>query len=226
MVRAGHTVRVCKEGAAVSGNSHYFTSSPEAASRPRSVHIRVRGVELEILTDSGVFAKRGLDFGTRVLIETVTLPPQAEAVDLGCGYGVVAAVLGRVYPESQWTLLDVNERAVSLAQRNVCLGDRARVLVSDGFAAVPDLRADAVVLNPPIRAGKSVVYRLFAESAQHLRPDGALWVVIHKKHGAPSARERLTAWFGDVALAERESGYHVFCCRNPIAERGNADVLT
>ncbi|MCL6517317.1 methyltransferase [Alicyclobacillus sp.] len=205
--------------------NHYYTPTPQVESQPRRVRVRVRGVELEITTDSGVFAKRGLDYGTRVLLETVQLPAAAEAVDLGCGYGVVAAVLGRVFPDSRWTLLDVNERAIELARRNVGLGERARLFVSDGFSAVPELMADAVVLNPPIRAGKSVVYRLFAESAQHLREEGSLWVVIHKKHGAPSARDRLELLFGSVELADRDAGYHVFHCRAPkISENQNGPL--
>jgi 16S rRNA (guanine1207-N2)-methyltransferase len=176
------------------------------------VTARVRGVELRLITDSGVFSKRGIDFGTRLLMETVDLPDRGTMVDLGCGYGVVAATLGVVYPETEWILLDVNERAVELARQNTtALGARRRVLQSDGFAAVSDLKADAILLNPPIRAGKAVVYQLFQEARDHLLPGGKFWIVIHKKHGAPSAKEKLEELFGRVTLADRDSGYHVFC---------------
>ncbi|MCL6593588.1 MAG: methyltransferase [Alicyclobacillus sp.] len=165
------------------------------------------------MTDAGVFSKRGLDYGTRVLIESVVLPAAADVVDLGCGYGAVAAVLGLVYPHSRWTLLDVNERAVALAAHNVQhLGPRARVLVSDGFAAVPDVRADAILLNPPARAGKAVVYRLLAEAAAHLQERGKLWVVVHKQQGADSVRRELGKLFQQVERAERVRGYSVWCC--------------
>jgi 16S rRNA (guanine1207-N2)-methyltransferase len=193
-------------------DSHYYTHTPASESRPTQVTARVRGVELRLTTDSGVFSKRGIDFGTRLLIETVELPDRGTMVDLGCGYGVVAATLGVVYPQTEWVLLDVNERAVELARQNTtALGARRRVLQSDGFAAVPDLKADAILLNPPIRAGKAVVYQLFQEARDHLLPGGKFWIVIHKKHGAPSAKEKLEELFGHVALADRDSGYHVFC---------------
>jgi 16S rRNA (guanine1207-N2)-methyltransferase len=197
-------------------DSHYYTHTPTSESRPTVVTVRVRGIELRLTTDSGVFSKRGLDFGTRLLIETVDLPNRGTMVDLGCGYGVVAASLGTVYPETQWFLLDVNERAVDLAYRNTgALGSRRQVLQSDGFAEVPNLKADAILLNPPIRAGKAVVYRLFEEARDHLLPGGKFWIVIHKKHGAPSAKDKLEELFGQVTLVDRESGYHVFC-----SERG------
>ncbi len=118
-----------------------------------------------------------------------------------------------MYPRTRWVLLDVNERAVALARENVqCLGGRAEVFVSDGFAAVPDLAADAILLNPPVRAGKAVVWRLFTESRHHLVPGGALWVVIQKKQGAPSAKAYLEQQFASVETVARDAGYHVFRC--------------
>ncbi|MBX5436901.1 MAG: class I SAM-dependent methyltransferase [Alicyclobacillaceae bacterium] len=192
---------------------HYFSESPASASEPRRVSVSVRGVTVDVWTDSGVFAKRGLDYGTKVLLEHVQLADAGTAVDLGCGHGVVAAVLGVVYPASRWVLLDINERAVALAKRNTAhLGSRAQVLVSDGFSAVPALTAADVVLNPPIRAGKAVVYRLFEESRQHMDLGGRLWVVIQKKQGAPSAKEKLATLFRSVDTVARDAGYHVFRC--------------
>lgn len=190
---------------------HYFTNSSEVASQSRQFVVRVRGVELQLESEAGVFSKRGLDFGTRLLIEAVTLPESGLAVDLGCGYGPVASALGRVYPHSRWLMLDVNARAVEVARRNVRqLGERATALVSDGFSEAGSVRADAILLNPPIRAGKSVIYRLFEESLAHLNPDGALWIVIQKKQGAPSARTELERLFPVVTDVTRAGGYHVF----------------
>lgn len=192
---------------------HYFTNNnSKQAADEREVMARVRGLEVRLQTDAGVFSKRGLDFGSRLLIEHVTLPQGAFVVDLGCGYGPVTAILGQVYPDSQWILADVNERAVQLAWRNTTsLGNRRRVVVSDGFCEIQDEEVDAVVLNPPIRAGKSVVYRLFAEARAHLRKGGSLWIVIQKKHGAPSAKKELERLFPLVQDVARSGGYHVFC---------------
>ncbi len=198
---------------------HYYSAQPTSSHRLSRIHLAVRGISLEMWTDAGVFSKRGLDFGTRVLVQAVTLPVSGTVVDLGCGYGAVAAVLGRVYPQTHWVLLDVNPRAVELAERNVlALNGRATVRISDGFSAVPSLKSDAVLLNPPIRAGKGVVYRLFEEAAQHLTDGGVLWVVIQKKQGANSAKAYLESIFAYVNLESRESGYHVYSCTKTLTE--------
>ncbi len=195
-------------------SSHYYSADPMSESRPHDVMVRVRDVELRLTTDSGVFAKKGLDFGTRLLIETVDLTGRVHIVDLGCGYGVVAAALAKVYPETTWTMLDVNRRAVELAHKNTdFLGERRKVYQSDGFAEVPDVVADAVLLNPPIRAGKAVIYRLFEEARNHLVEGGDFWIVIQKKHGAPSAKKKLEELFGNVRLVDRAAGYHIFHAR-------------
>jgi 16S rRNA (guanine1207-N2)-methyltransferase len=195
------------------GNQHYYSGQPGSNHEFRDVRFKIRGVELTLTTDAGVFSKRGIDFGTRVLLEAVELHETDFVVDLGCGYGVVTAVLARVYPETRWLLLDVNERAVNLAMQNVSrFGGRVDLAVSDGFGARDDVMADAIIANPPIRAGKSVVYRLFEESKSHLRDGGALWVVIHKKHGAASAAVKLGELFEQVDLVTRQSGYHIFRC--------------
>ncbi|RIV24582.1 class I SAM-dependent methyltransferase [Alicyclobacillaceae bacterium I2511] len=188
-------------------------------SRPTQISVVARGISLQLWTNAGVFSKRGLDFGTRVLIEAVNLPESGLLVDLGCGYGAAAAILGRVYPQTQWVLLDVNPRAIELAARNLSTQvDRTQVWVSDGFSAVPALQADAILLNPPIRAGKGVVYHLFDEAAWHLVPDGVLWVVIQKKQGADSAKKYLESIFTRVDMAGHQSGYRVYACRGPASK--------
>jgi 16S rRNA (guanine1207-N2)-methyltransferase len=195
-------------------NEHYYSSTPNSESKPLTVQFKVRGLEVRLTTDSGVFAKKGLDYGSRLLIETVILPDVGAVVDLGCGYGAIAAVLSKVYPRTSWLLLDVNERALELARKNVLQGsERVEAVVSDGFSAVDHVAADAILLNPPIRAGKAVIYRLFEDSARHLKPSGSLWIVIHKKHGAESAKTELSRHFEHVELVTRNAGYHIFHSR-------------
>lgn len=196
-------------------SDHYFANQPDVPSHPRVVRFDIGGRAFALMTDAGVFSKSGLDFGTRVLLETVqVVPPDGRFVDLGCGYGPVGVVLGTLYPASAWTMVDVNARAVELARANVERhGVAAQVVQADGVKGLGLREVDGVFLNPPIRAGKTVVYRLFAESAEVLREGGALWVVIHKKHGAASAQRELELRFRSVELADRKSGYHVFRCR-------------
>lgn len=193
---------------------HYYTKQPMVKSDPHTVRVIVRGIEIQLKTDNGIFSKKGLDYGTRLLIETVELPNRAHAVDLGCGYGPVSSVLASIYTDSRWTLLDINERAVLLAKENTSkYNERMSYYVSDGFSAVPNLQSTTILLNPPIRAGKETIYRLFSESKEHLQEGGMLWVVMQKKQGAPSAKEFLSMLFPEVTIEKKKSGYYIFCCK-------------
>ena len=84
------------------------------------------------------------------------------------------------------------------------------ILESDLFAAVKDQAFDVVLTNPPIRAGKETVHTIFAEAWNHLRQGGQLWVVIQKKQGAPSAKAKLEALFGQVEEVTKDKGYRIF----------------
>jgi 16S rRNA (guanine1207-N2)-methyltransferase len=191
---------------------HYYSSQPDTAHDVREIHAELRGRAFRFLTDTGVFSKKGVDFGSRLLIETAALPDEGVFADVGCGYGPIGIAVVATVPNSQAVLLDVNTRAVALARKNAEINgvaDRVTALVSDGFEAAGERRFDAVLINPPIRAGKQVVYRLFAEARDHLKPSGTLWVVIRKKQGAASARDELNRLFTSVDVAKQKKGYWI-----------------
>lgn len=191
---------------------HYFTSRPETSGEERQITARLKGLEFRFWTDAGVFSRQGIDFGTRLLIETVQLPEAGEILDLGCGYGPVGIVCAKAAPSCRVTMVDVNRRALLLAERNARLNGvsrRVTILESDGLRALSDRLFDAVLINPPIRAGKAVVYRLFAEALEHLRPGGSLWVVIRKKQGAESAKRELEKRCQSVSRVEQKKGYWI-----------------
>ena len=140
-------------------------------------------------------------------------------LDMGCGYGVIGVTLGKRYPGLSVVMSDVNERAVELSRRNAQRnGVPARVMQSDGYADVPFRRMDWIVQNPPIRAGKSVIYAMFAEGARRLEPSGELWLVIRKQQGAESAVRYLKTLFGRVEAVSKKGGFWVLRCTQP-AER-------
>jgi 16S rRNA (guanine1207-N2)-methyltransferase len=193
-------------------NEHYYSSKPHSESERREVFAELRGRSFRFWTDSGVFSKKGVDFGSRLLIETAEVEEGSSVLDLGCGYGPVGISIARTVPETRAVLVDVNERAVELARLNARLNgveDRVECLVSDGLEQVQDRTFDHILLNPPIRAGKSVVYRLFAEAAETLSPGGFLWVVIRKDQGASSAQKELLRIFDAVEVVEKKKGYWI-----------------
>lgn len=196
---------------------HYYSENPGVEHDLRQVIFEVLDLRLNCTTDAGVFSRDGLDMGTRVLLEAL---PQLHGriLDLGCGWGPVGVALGKKYSDAQLVLTDVNSRAAELAARNLAANGvtNAAVVQGDGFAAVEG-DFDAIVLNPPIRTGKTVIYAMFAEAAAHLKPDGALYIVIRKQQGAESAQKYLASIYGDVERIAREKGYWVLRCAHPEA---------
>jgi 16S rRNA (guanine1207-N2)-methyltransferase len=187
---------------------HYYTENPNSAHDERRIALRALGNDLTFVTDAGVFSRDGLDRGTEVLLEA--LPPlEGRVLDLGCGWGAVGVALGKRYPALDIVMTDINSRAVELARRNLAEnGVTAAVLQGDGFDAVEG-RFDTIVTNPPIRAGKAVIYGLFARARDYLEPDGALYVVIRKQQGAPSALKYLKEIYSRAETVDRASGFHV-----------------
>lgn len=191
---------------------HYYTQNPDAAHDEKTVIFESLGLQLRCVTDAGVFSRDGLDMGTRILLES--LPEMhGEILDLGCGWGPVGVVLGKKYPEARILMSDINQRAAELARRNLEANGvkNARVVCGDGYAAV-DGRFDAILLNPPIRTGKAVIYAMFADAKAHLQDQGALYIVIRKQQGAESAEKYLKTQYGKVERIAREKGYWVLKC--------------
>ena len=199
----------------------YFTREPESASRPVECVFSYRGKTLRFMTDAGVFSRGELDTGTRLLLEALPETLAGEVLDLGCGWGPIGVCVKSTWPEARVTMADVNLRALDWsrenARRNVA---DVEILESDGFAALRDRTFDAVITNPPIRAGKQVIYRMFADVRDHLRLGGSLFLVIRKQQGAESCVKYLKTLFSEVEKLDRSGGFWVLAARNP---QENAD---
>ena len=191
---------------------HYYSQNPNAEHDEQQVIFEVMGKQLRCTTDAGVFSRDGLDMGTRILLEA--LPKlHGRILDLGCGWGPVGTAIGSVYPETEILMTDVNERAAELAKRNLAANGvkNARVVTGDAYASV-DGKFSAILLNPPIRAGKQVIYAMFADALDYLEDGGALYIVIRKQQGAESAEKYLKTLYGNVERIAREKGYWVLRC--------------
>ena len=188
---------------------HYYTSEPASGHRPAECQTRIFGRTFEFTTDAGVFSRGELDPGSRLLIESAG-PLNGRALDLGCGWGAVGIILAYANPGARLLLTDVNRRALSLARGNIARNaiKNADVLESDGFLSVEGV-FDAIITNPPIRAGKAVIYGWFQTAHERLVPGGTLTVVIRKQQGAPSAQRHIAEIFGNAEIAARDGGYWI-----------------
>ena len=191
---------------------HYFTANPESGHEARSFRAVFAGRVLAFDTDAGVFSKQHVDPGSELLCRTLPETLSGEVLDKGSGWGAMTVMTLAKGPDVVMTMADVNERALALAKANIEKNRmQARAVLSDGFERVDGL-FDAVITNPPIRAGKAVIYRMFEEAKAHLKPGGALYLVIRKQQGAPSALKFLQSLYARAEVIEREGGYWVIRC--------------
>lgn len=196
-------------------NDQYYTADPHSESKPMPCAFPYRGYGLNFMTDAGVFSKGELDVGTRLLLDA--LPAlSGDVLDLGCGWGAIGVAVARANREARVVMADVNRRALGLAKDNCARnGVTAEVIESDGMAAVMGRTFDAVITNPPIRAGKQVIYRMFADAAVSLKAGGALYLVIRKQQGAESCVKYLKTLFDEVEKLDKSAGFWVLKASGP-----------
>jgi 16S rRNA (guanine1207-N2)-methyltransferase len=188
---------------------HYYTENPQTPHNIRSVLFTAGSVRLELYTDAGVFSKDKVDYGSEIMIQS--LPKlSGKVLDLGCGYGAIGLSIAQSNPDAHVTMVDINQRAVDLALKNMERNQikNAAAFVSDGFHQVNG-PFETIVSNPPIRAGKNVIYPLFEQSRDYLAPGGSLYLVIQKKQGAKSAVDKLQSVFGNCEAINKQGGYWI-----------------
>jgi 16S rRNA (guanine1207-N2)-methyltransferase len=193
-------------------SEHYYSRTQKVESEPKYWDFTLRNQMFRFKTDNGVFSKKEVDFGSRLLIEAFELPNvEGPVLDVGCGYGPIGLSIAKNYPERTVHMIDVNERAIELAKENAEQNSVKNIDVyeSDTLKNVKELNFSAILTNPPIRAGKTTVHDIFEQSHAHLVSRGELWIVIQKKQGAPSAIEKLKELFSTVETVDKSKGYFI-----------------
>lgn len=191
---------------------HYFTNE-RLPSDIKETTCVVLGNHFKFLTDNGVFSKDGLDFGSRLLLEVI---PRDEVggkiLDMGCGYGVLGIVLARV-TSHRVDMVDVNHRALHLAKRNAKLNgvfDLVSIFESDCYSNISE-KYSTIITNPPIRAGKKIVYDIVMNAKNYLEDGGNLYLVIRKEQGAKSLIVDLEKVY-TVKVLEKKKGFFIIQC--------------
>jgi len=195
--------------------SHYFINDKSLNHAVKPYDVKIKDLSFRFYTDRGVFSKDGLDLGTKFLLESMTLDQKVKTViDMGCGYGPMGLYIAKTNPNLHVYMVDVNERAIHLTQKNMETNNisNATVIQSFLFEKV-DIKADVIMTNPPIRAGKQTVFKLYEDAYDALNWEGMLYVVIQKKQGAPSSVAKLEALFGQCGVLDKHKGYWVLIAK-------------
>lgn len=190
---------------------HYFTKRPRSKPSLGLIRTYFRGRPFEFLTASGVFSKRRVDLGTRLLVESMILPKKGLTLDIGCGYGVVGIAAAALNPSLHVMLIDINARAVWLTKQNINRNHLLNAEVKRGcfYEPVNDLIFDCVLSNPPVSAGMEKVTAIISEAPKHMARDSLFQMVVKSKIGGKRLQSFFENAFGNVEVSARESGYRV-----------------
>ena len=190
--------------------SHYSDPTPVVGSKPRTVHLHVGELALELKADRGVFGSRGVDLGTLVLLrEAPAPPPGGEILDLGSGYGPIAIALARQAPGARVWAVDVNERAIELTKTNAASAAVANVRACSPDEVPDDVLFEAIYSNPPVRVGKAALHELLLRWLLRLRPGGRAYLVVQRNLGADSLAAWLATQGFEVTRLKSKKGYRV-----------------
>lgn len=191
--------------------SHYYQNDPNLRSDYKQIRYTFQGHLLNLTTDSGIFSRNHIDFGTNVLLNSLNADFSGKRIlDLGCGYGIIGIALAKAYPDCFVEMTDVNSRAVELAKENAKANHVTNVKIYESslYDSVPS-GFDWILSNPPIRAGKEIVWGIAIGSPEHLKNGGTLRMVIQKKQGALSLYQKMTEIFPQTETVTKEKGYYV-----------------
>ena len=190
---------------------HYFTNE-KLPSNVKKTECFILGSKFTFLTDNGVFSKDGLDFGSRLLLESIPLEEVGgKILDMGCGYGVFGIVLSKV-TDAHIDMVDVNLRALHLSRRNIEENhvNNISVFESNCYSNV-EAKYTSIITNPPIRAGKKIVYDIVMNAKDYLEDNGKLFIVIRKEQGAKSLIVDLKKVY-HVDILAKKKGFFIIKC--------------
>lgn len=191
----------------------YFDNNENLISKKREISVLLNDTKYTFISDNGVFSKGEVDYGSIALLKILLKQNfTGNILDIGCGYGTIGLILAKNFPECNFLLSDVNIRACALARENKkSFGVKnVEIIESDIFQNI-DKNFDYIVTNPPIRAGKKVIYSIFEQSYHHLNQNGSLFIVIRRSHGAESAQKFIHSIFGNCELLKKDKGFYVYC---------------
>lgn len=191
--------------------SHYFTDNRQLPQNRKDISFRFSCFDLVFTSDNGVFSKDKIDEGSQILLQALLDEELGDKIlDVGSGIGVLGITLKKCYPQMQVDMVEINPRAVELSQinakQNKCL---VNIIQSDLYHEVSNCNYSSIITNPPIRAGKQVIYAIFDEAFDYLKQEGCLFVVIRKSHGALSAQNHICDKFGKCEIIYRDKGYFI-----------------
>ena len=191
--------------------SYYFDNDTKVQSKEVITKAEIGNTLFTFITDNNVFSKKGLDFGTRTLLENIN-NISGDILDFGCGYGPIGIYLKKKFNVNV-DMIDINRRALNLALKNAKLNNVDVMIFESNIYEQVTKKYDYIITNPPIRVGKIILYEILIKAKEHLKENGHLIFVINKDQGAKSVMKDMEKYY-NVKLVVKNKGFFVIDCQN------------
>ncbi|MBR9690202.1 class I SAM-dependent methyltransferase [Candidatus Woesearchaeota archaeon] len=193
---------------------HYYSKKQQGKFTPFPVKIKLKKIQFELYSAPGVFSKKELDKGTKLLIENCVVKDGECILDIGCGYGAIGISLAKIV-DINVLMTDINERAVFLAKKNIKEHklDKVKAKKSDLYDKI-DEKFDSILTNPPQTAGKKVCFEIIEGAKEHLKKGGTFQLVARHQKGGKELEKKMNKVFKNVEQVAKGSGFRVYISKN------------
>ncbi|MAG91275.1 16S rRNA methyltransferase [Candidatus Woesearchaeota archaeon] len=189
---------------------HYYSEKQKSSLKLKKINHRIKGINFEFYTSSGVFSKNKIDKGTLILAENMIIDKDSDVLDIGCGIGILGIAAAKLF-SAHVIMSDVNQRAVMLSKKNIKLSNiKASIFQGNLYEPIKQDDFDVILANPPQTAGKEICFALIEQSKDHLKTDGNLQLVARHNKGGKSLSGKMQEVFGNVKVIAKKSGYSVY----------------
>lgn len=194
--------------------NQYFDNNKNLKSDINKIEVKVKNINFSFYTDNGVFNKKSLDYGTRLLLETIDLTNKYSFLDVGCGCGPIGLFLGNTSSNYIVDMIDINERAIHLCKMSIKENklENVNIFKSNVYENI-NCKYDCIITNPPIHAGKKKVYEIIKESKNYLNKSGEIWIVMRKDQGALSMIKDLKDIY-NFEIKNKDKGFFIIIGKN------------
>ena len=191
--------------------SYYFSNDDTVKSEIKKHDVIINNAKFSFYTDNGVFSKKGLDFGTRALLESLK-DVSGDVLDFGCGYGPIGIFIKKTF-DTYVDMVDINKRSINLAIKNANLNNVTVNVFESNIYENVNKKYDYIISNPPIRVGKKILYDILINAKNHLKSDGKMIFVVNKDQGAKSIIKDLEEYY-NVEVLNKVKGFYIISLKS------------
>ena len=188
------------------------------------ISTKIKDVDMVFETAPSIFSPNSIDQGTLAMLSVIDFLPSDKVLDLGCGYGVVGILAGKLIGEQNVIMCDVSEQAIESAAMNLRLNNVPEISIrlSDGYKNVAETDFTLILSNPPYHADFSVPKHFIEVGYKKLVLGGKLVMVTKRLDWY---KNKLTSVFGGVKIHEI-NGYYVFVAEKRISAQNEKEKTT